>query len=127
MKHAQCKLHTFELKDKVEIPSDTQKIKTLVDILVCYKIHLLNELMFNRPETGLSEVFLDKGVLKICWKFTGEHPCRTVISIKLQSNFVEITLWHGGSPVNLLHIFRISVPRNTSRGLLLSDLKSVKI
>ena len=30
------------------------------------------------------EVFF---VLKICSKFTGEHPCRSVISIKLQSNF----------------------------------------
>ena len=29
------------------------------------------------------EVFLGKGVLKICSKFTGEHPCRSAISIKL--------------------------------------------
>ena len=29
------------------------------------------------------EVFLRRGVLKICNKFTGEHPCRSVISIKL--------------------------------------------
>ena len=29
------------------------------------------------------EVFLRKGVLKICSKFTGEHPCWFVISIKL--------------------------------------------
>ena len=27
------------------------------------------------------EVFLGKGVLKICSKFTGEHPCRSGISI----------------------------------------------
>ena len=35
------------------------------------------------------EMFLGKGVLKICSKFTGEHPCRSVISIKLlkQSHF----------------------------------------
>ena len=31
------------------------------------------------------EVFLVKGVLKICSKFTGEHPCRNVISRKLQA------------------------------------------
>ena len=31
-----------------------------------------------------SEVFLGKGVLKICSKFTGEHPCRSAILIKLQ-------------------------------------------
>ena len=33
------------------------------------------------------EVFLRKGVLKICSKFTGEHSCRSVISIKLLCNF----------------------------------------
>ena len=27
------------------------------------------------------EVFLGIGVLKICNKFTGENPCRTVISL----------------------------------------------
>ena len=55
-----------------------------------------------------SEVFLVKGVLKICNKFTGEHPCRSVISIKLQSIFTEIIFRHGYSPVNLLfseHLF----------------------
>ena len=31
------------------------------------------------------EVFLEKGVLKICSKFTREHPCWSAISIKLQS------------------------------------------
>ena len=52
------------------------------------------------------EVFLRKSVLTICSKVTGEHPCRSVISIKLQSNFIEIVLLHECSPVNLLHIFR---------------------
>ena len=52
------------------------------------------------------EVFLKKGILKIFSKFRGEHPCRCVISIKLQSNFIEITPLHGCSPVNLQHIFR---------------------
>ena len=37
-------------------------------------------------------------------------------------NFIEIVLWHGCSPVNLLHIFRISFPMNTSEGLLLKTL-----
>ena len=34
------------------------------------------------------EVFLGKGVLKICSKFTGEHSCRSAISIKFLSNFI---------------------------------------
>ena len=48
-------------------------------------------------------MFLGKGVLKICSKFTGEHPRRTAISVKLQSNFLEIALRHGCSPVKFLH------------------------
>ena len=46
------------------------------------------------------EVLLGKGVLKICSKFTAEHPSWSAISIKLQSNFIEITLRHWCSPVN---------------------------
>ena len=49
---------------------------------------------------------VQRGFLKICSKFTREHPHRSVISIKLQSNFIEITLRHRCSLVNLLHIFR---------------------
>ena len=36
----------------------------------------------SRPRSH-AEVFLRKGVLKICSKFAGEHPCRSVISIKM--------------------------------------------
>ena len=72
------------------------------------------------------DVFLRKGVLKICRKFTGEHPCRSAISIKLQSNLVEIVLRHGCFPVNLLHIFRTPFPKNTSGRLVLNFLSKVK-
>ena len=34
-------------------------------------------------------------------------------------NFIEITLPHGCSPANLLHVFRASFHKNTSGGLLL--------
>ena len=51
-------------------------------------------------------MFLGKGVLKICSKFTGEHPCRNAIP-------------HFGMGVNLLHIFRIPFLKNTSGRLLL--------
>ena len=63
-------------------------------------------------------MFLEKGVLKICSDFTGEHPCRSAISIKLQSSFIEIALRHGCSPVNLLHIFRTHFTKNISGRLL---------
>ena len=48
------------------------------------------------------ELFLGEGVLKICWKFTGEHPCRSAISIKLVCKFFVIAILHGCSPLNLL-------------------------
>ena len=68
------------------------------------------------------EVFLGKGVLKICNKFTGEHPCRSVISINLLCNFIKIALRRRCSPANLLHIFRTPFLDNTSGWLLLDNL-----
>ena len=75
------------------------------------------------------EVVLWKGVLKICIKFTGEHPWRSAISVKWLCNFIEITLWHGCSPVNLLYIFRTPFHRNISGSLLLNSqsFKQLKI
>ena len=76
----------LKLKTKLVIFQYSQSIKTTM----CRSSH--------------PEVFLRKGVLKICSTFT-ELPSRSVISIKLLCNFIEITLRHGCSPVNFLHIF----------------------
>ena len=70
-------------------------------------------------------MFLGKVVLEISSKCTGEHPCRSANSIKFLCNFIEITLWHGCSPVNLLHIFRTPFLKNGSGGLRLSWLLSI--
>ena len=70
----------------------------------------------KQPSIGV----LGKDVLKIYNKFTGEHPCRIVISIKLLCNFIEITPRHGCSPVHLSPSFRTPYPRITSGGLLLN-------
>ena len=51
-------------------------------------------------------MFQGKDVLKICSKFTGEHPCRSAISI------------------NLLHISKTLFLKNTSGWLLLPMLTS---
>ena len=64
-------------------------------------------------------MFLERCILKICIKFTGEHPCRSVNCnficnfIDLLCNFIEITLRHGCYPVNLPHIFRTPFAKNT--------------
>ena len=86
-------------------------------LMICMEEIVLNvkktNIFFRNPW-----VFLRKGVLKICSKFAGENPCRSVISIKLQNKFIEITLRHGCSPVNLLNIFKkLQKKKNSNRGL----------
>ena len=94
------------------VSSQIQSIRTKIFCIV--STCLLTNYGSSHPE-----VFLRKGVLKIGNKFTGEHPCRSAISMKLLSNFIEIPLWHRCSPVNLPHIFRTPFSKNTFRGLLL--------
>ena len=77
------------------------------------------EAVYHQSEAALQRCSYKKVFWKICSKFTGEHPCQSVISIKLQSNFIEIVLRHGCSPVFLLYVFRTPFPKNTSGWLLL--------
>ena len=72
-------------------------------------------------------MFLGKDVLKICCGFTGEHPCRSGISIKLLCNFIEIARRHGCFPVHLLHIFRTLFPKNTSEWLFLEIFNLINV
>ena len=65
------------------------KIFLLIDVMaVCVirKQELRLTEIITTYRSSPSEVFLGKGFLKICSKFTGEHPCRSAISIKLQYN-----------------------------------------
>ena len=68
---------------------------------------IINKWSLTKLRGSHPEVFLGKGVLKMCNKFTEEHPWQSVISKELPSNFIEITLWHGCAPVILLqaHLF----------------------
>ena len=52
-------------------------------------------------------------------EFAGEHSYRSVISLKLLFNFIEIALRHGCSPVNLHHLFITSLSKKNSGDLLL--------
>ena len=71
----------------------------------CYLLFSQKASSRNSP----SEVFLGKGVLKIYIKFTGDTHAEV---------WIQITLWNGCSPVNLLHIFRTPFYKNTHGGLL---------
>ena len=78
-----------------------------------------NLIFFKNFRSSRPDVLLRKGVLKIYSKFTGEHPCKTVISIKLFCKFIEFALRDCCSPVNLLHVFRTPFIKNTSGWLFL--------
>ena len=82
-------------------------------LIAFFSVSLRERYRSNHPE-----VFLGKGALKTCSKFAGEHPCQSSILIKLLCNVIEITLRHGCSPVNLLHIFRTPFLKNTYKWLL---------
>ena len=92
---------------------------------ICHRedIYRLVKLLTSR--SSHPEVFIVKGILRISSKFTGEHPCWSVISITLLCNFIEITLRHECSPANLLQIFRTPFHKNTSGGLLLHRIISL--
>ena len=47
---------------------------------------IIEEIKKHRQKQPLRGV-LSKSVLKICSKFTGEDPCRSIISMKLKSDF----------------------------------------
>ena len=64
----------------------------------------------TKSRSSHPDVFYRKGVLKTCSKFTGEHPCWSVVSIMLLCNYIKIAPWHGCSRVNLLNIFRSPTP-----------------
>ena len=78
--------------------------------------------LFSHYRSNHPELFLGKGVLKVCRKFKGEHPCQNASSIKLLCKFIEIALRHRCSPVSLLRIFRTPFHKNTSGRLLLALL-----
>ena len=78
------------------------------------KCYLEALLVFQKVSFRFSEAFHQKCFYKkVFWKYVGEHPCESLISIKLQCNFIEIIPSHGCSHINLLHIFRTTFHKNT--------------
>ena len=57
-------------------------VKQSISLSVIFSIFIIKTSVLHP-----SRFVLRKGFLKICSKFTGEHSCGSVISIKLQSNF----------------------------------------
>ena len=111
-------------------PSITRLQKSSIECLTISKLPITVKLYSERLyhwKNVMSNISTtpsrSRGVLR--FKFTGEHVYWSVISINLQSNFMNVFGWvwvrHGCSPVNFLHIFRTPLPKNTWLWTVASD------
>ena len=68
-------------------------------------LHWNENLSGSNTKRNASEVFLGKDVLKICSKFSGDHPRQSAITMKLQSSIIEIPLRHRCFPGYFQNLF----------------------
>ena len=112
------------------LPFRKTKKSTVHEKEISSKVVILSQSIATRNNTDQkqpSRRVLRKRCSENMLQIYRRHLCRSAISIKLQSsfieitpcNFIEITLRHGCSSVNLLHIFRTHFLKNTSGWLLL--------
>ena len=82
-----------------------------------YELALIPEVLERNEINGADQCVQDKcnHIMSLLAYFHGEVSQKR----HKQSTFIEITLWHGCSPVNLLHIFRKHFSKNASGWLLL--------
>ena len=90
--------------------------------LVFWKPRIFYWLLFWRTEAAIQKCSEEKVFYS---KLTGEQPCRSAISVKLLCDIIKITLCHGCSPVNLLHISRRPFPNNNSDRCFLRRYKTL--
>ena len=105
------------------LTSEVYGLDSKTSIHIVY--HILYYIIYRKVKTNLEENnnlrsnHPEKGALKIC-KRCSENMQQIYRRIPmLKSHFIEITVRHGCSPVNLLHIFRTPFSKNTSGRLLL--------
>ena len=89
--------------------SESKEVSSDVDSLDWRVMHK-QKVKISNYRSSPPQVFLRKGVLKICSKFAGEHPCRSVISIKLlcqrPTTLLKKRLRHICFPVNFAKFLR---------------------
>ena len=84
-----------------------------IDYLLC-KRNASSHTLQKHPSRG---VLKEKVFMQRIYRRTPMSKCHFN---KVACNIMEITLRHGCSPINLLHIFRKLFDKNTSGGLLLT-------
>ena len=90
---------------------------------ICYILHISMHKFSWNTQMQLSRRVLCKRCSENMQQIYRRTPMQTCnLKKKLLCNFIEITPWHGCSPVYLLHIFRTSLLKNTSGRLLLNTI-----
>ena len=70
---------------RIQENTDQNELRIWTLFTLCQPISCELQSQWPSLELVEAEAFLRKSALKICSKFTGEHPCRSAISIKLLS------------------------------------------
>ena len=121
-------LHIRHCTTKISEKPDTSYFGPIIIQDVSTKIGRIFKALLVITRSSHPEVFLRKGVLKIHSKFTGENPCRSVISKKLHIyiyTYVCIYIYiYIHIFIYLLYIFRTTFLKNISEWRLLYSYKT---
>ena len=82
-----CFIITYNTGKPLTVSKSSSSFEISIDNFSVFSLSSPSLLWITLSRSSPSEVFLGKGVLEIRSKFTGEHPCWSAISIKLQSKF----------------------------------------
>ena len=90
----------FLLKDPIFMGITFNPLELCLNLISVINLHSVRILLYTSKAWGFAliaftrsnhaEMLLGKGVLKICSKYTGEHSCRSAISI----NFAKQLYWN---------------------------------
>ena len=114
----------FKYIKNVCLQNNVLRTKKFQDVINRYfLINLLSSTTLQVLEAALQRCSQEK----VFWKYVTNLQKNTHVEVRSQefSNFIEISLCHGCSPVNLLHVFGTPFPENTSGGLLLKWIIAV--
>ena len=115
--------HFLSIKSHINVLGSVFK-KIVSMVLFLYKVIMRSfHYLWRKSSSKILEYIHTETAVQRCH----EKRCRSVISIKLQSNFLEIKLRHGFTSGNLLHFFRIPFTENTSGRLLLYTYLSIQL